>query len=53
MKKIQFKDYYRPQEYVEKPRFTSIDQIKASNDEYCRLRGNLSKNTIDINIDRQ
>lgn len=51
LKKIQFKDYYVPQEYVANPKYTSIDQINSDYAKFTRTRGSLLPLRSEINLD--
>ena len=52
LQKIQFKDYYQPQEYVANPKYTSITQRKSDDNKFNRARGGLNSTNIDTNPEK-
>mmetsp|Transcript_5851 Transcript_5851/g.9405 ORF Transcript_5851/g.9405 Transcript_5851/m.9405 type:complete len:236 (+) Transcript_5851:404-1111(+) len=49
LQKIQFKDYYRPQEYVDNPKYTATWQKHAEDRIMTRVRGGLEPGNSKIN----
>lgn len=52
LQKVQFKDYYRPHDYIESPGYTSMNHKKDEHERYWRNRGSLLPYTDDHNKDR-
>lgn len=52
MQMVQFKDYYRPQEYVENPKYYSVQQLKDEHEKYWRTKGGLNPEINDHNPDK-
>lgn len=52
LQKVQYKHYYRPQDYIEQPIYTSMSQKKDQNERYWRIRGSLREEACDHNQDK-
>lgn len=52
LQKVQFKDYYRPQDYIDKPKYTSMSQHQDEHEKYWRIRGSLRSHTNDHNPEK-
>ena len=52
LQNVSFKDYYKPQEFVEEPNFTSTWQKLEAEKPKARNKAGLNAHTIDINPDK-
>ena len=52
LQKVQFKDYYKPNDYVSNPKYTSLTQIKDEDARLKRQRGSLLSQSNEINGDK-
>jgi hypothetical protein len=52
LQKVQFKNYYKPQEYVEKPRYNSTWEKTKEEHMQARANLNLEPSFVDINPEK-
>jgi len=49
LQKVQFKDYYQPQEFVQNPRYNATWEMKEDDRKMWRARNGLASDNIDVN----